>query len=83
MNIWKRKGVKVMLAIGIYYENGFSASLLAPSVDPQKCADALAIHNDNGIPDEILLIERDEVVGHWTFGHEYADTPITDEIKKG
>jgi len=54
-----------MLAIGIYFEQCFTTSIGIDSKNPQKCALALAKHNGNGYPDEILLVENDIVIGHF------------------
>jgi len=62
-----------MLAIGMYYENMpcFTASIGVTSKNPQKIADALAKHNDNGYPDEILLIKNDNVIGRFNIDKEF------------
>jgi len=68
-----------MLAIGVIYEQGFTWSIGATAKslgssfqEPQTIADALAEHNDNGYPDEIILVDKDSVVGHWNLGKEYS-----------
>jgi len=73
-----------MLAIGIYYDEAggqtYTTSVLAPSLDPQKCADALAIHNDNGYPNEILLVKNDIIVEDFTLGHEYNEAKDVEDF---
>lgn len=60
-----------MLAIGIYYEQGFTASVGVLAHDAVVVAGLLSLHNNNGLPDEILLVHNDEVVEHWNKGKEY------------
>lgn len=50
------------LAIGIKFDDGLTWSIDTDENDPQTIADALAKHNSNGTPDEILLIVPDEIL---------------------
>lgn len=73
--------MKENLAIGFYYgEDGcpFTASIGVDlkNRDAKDIAAKLSAHNDNGIPDEILLIINDTKKGpiveeHWNAGREY------------
>ena len=69
-----------MLAIAVYFEgldgNPFTASIGTTAKDPKKLAKQLANHNENGIPDEILLVKNDLVIGHFNIGKEYDEKDI-------
>ena len=62
------------LAIGIAWEDGSTWSINTGERTPQKVADALAEHNGNGSPDEILLIQNDMVEEHWNLGKHYEES---------
>lgn len=60
------------LAVGISYENGMSWSLIVHEIsDPQEVAKSVSRHNCNGDADEILVIEKDNVIKHWNLGSDY------------
>jgi len=71
-----------MLAIGIYYDNAFTASIEVDSDNPQICADALAKHNDNGYPDEILLVKSatETFIGQFNSGNPSGHALRADEF---
>ena len=69
-----------MLFIGIYFNECFSASIGQEKLvgidarrSPQRVADALAKHNCNGYPDEILVVQHDDVVEHWSCGKNFIE----------
>lgn len=52
------------LAIGVYYEEnapdgtGFTASIAVDTDEQQEVINAVAAHNENGVPNEILLVQN-------------------------
>lgn len=65
--------VMAYLAVGI--ADGSTWSCGVTTVTPQSVCDSLAEHNDNGTPDEILLIRNGVdgpvVIGHYNVNKDY------------